>query len=345
MKRILVVDDSATILRYTEDVLKMKYHPIPVKSGELALAYLAEPGHQVDMILLDVFMPKMDGFETYEKILEMESARDIPVVFVTSGEEAEIESRALEMGAKDFIRKPFIPQVMLNRIQNILDLDELTRSLERKVEEKTQQVEQLSFEIIETIASMIEAKDRYTKGHSVRVAEYSAILAKAAGWKSEAVKHIKYIALLHDIGKVGIPDKVLNKPGRLTESEFNIIKSHTIIGGDILKDIKTISDADAGAMYHHERYGGGGYPSGISGNAIPEVARIISIADAYDAMSSKRVYRDVVPNEVVRGEMVKGRGTQFDPKYLDVFLKLFDDGKLNLVQKEDKEMPVISKEA
>ena len=149
MKRILVVDDSATILKYTEDVLKTKYHPIPVKSGELALAYLAEPEHQVDMILLDVFMPKMDGFETYEKILEMESVRDVPVVFVTSGEEAEIESRALAMGAKDFIRKPFIPAVMLNRIQNILDLDELTRSLEKKVEEKTQQVEQLSFEIIE----------------------------------------------------------------------------------------------------------------------------------------------------------------------------------------------------
>ena len=343
MKRILVVDDSATILRYTEDVLKKKYHPIPVKSGEKALAYLAE--HQVDMILLDVYMPKMDGFETYEKIKEMESARDIPVVFVTSDEDAEIEIRALTMGAKDFIRKPFIPQVMLNRVQHILELEELTSDLERKVEEKTQQVEQLSFEIIETIASMIEAKDRYTKGHSVRVAEYSAILAKAAGWKSEAVKHIKYIALLHDIGKVGIPDKVLNKPGRLTESEFNVIKSHTIIGGDILKDIKTIADADAGAMYHHERYGGGGYPSGISGNDIPEVARIISIADAYDAMSSKRVYRDVMPKEVVRGEMLKGKGTQFDPKYLDVFLRLFDEGKFDLAQEDEREKVIISKEA
>ena len=345
MKRILVVDDSATILRYTEDVLKTKYHPIAVKSGELALSYLAKLEHPVDMILLDVFMPKMDGFETYEKILEMESAREIPVVFVTSGEEAEIESKALAMGAKDFIRKPFNPQVMLNRVQNILDLDELTKSLEKKVEEKTQQVEQLSLEIIKTIASMIEAKDQYTKGHSVRVAEYSTMLAKAIGWKSEEVKKIRYIALLHDIGKVGIPDKVLNKPGRLTESEFTIIKSHTIIGGDILKDIETIPDVDAGAMYHHERYGGGGYPSGISGDDIPEVARIISIADAYDAMSSKRVYRDVVPKEVVRGEMAKGRGSQFDPKYLDVFLKLFDEGKLDIVQEYERAKMAVSKEA
>ena len=343
MKRILVVDDSATILRYIEDVLKMKYHPIPVKSGELALAYLEE--HQVDMILLDVYMPKMDGFETYEKILQMESAHDIPVVFVTSDEDAEIEVRALSMGAKDFIRKPVIPQVMLNRVRQVLELEELTKDLERKVEEKTQEVEQLSFEIITTIASMIEAKDRYTKGHSVRVAEYSAILAKAAGWKSEAVKHIKYIALLHDIGKIGIPDKVLNKPGRLTDSEFSIIKSHTIIGGDILKDIKSIADADAGAMYHHERYGGGGYPSGVSGNDIPEVARIISIADAYDAMSSKRVYRDVMSEEIIRAEMAKGRGTQFDPKYLDVFLKLFDEGKLRVVQEGGRKESVLSKEA
>ena len=343
MKRILVVDDSATILKYVEDVLKVKYHPIPVKSGELALAYLAE--HQVDMILLDVYMPKMDGFETYEKIKEMESACDIPVIFVTSDEDAEIEIKALTMGAKDFIRKPVIPQVLLNRVQVILELEELTKDLERKVEEKNQQVEQLSFEIIKTIVSMIEAKDQYTKGHSVRVAEYSAMLAKASGWKAEAVKKIRYIALLHDIGKVGIPDKVLNKPGRLTDSEFTIIKSHTIIGGDILSDIETIPDVDAGAMYHHERYGGGGYPSGISGNDIPEVARIISIADAYDAMSSKRVYRDVMPEEVVRAEMAKGRGTQFDPKYLDVFLKLFDEGKLRAVQEDGRKKSVLSKEA
>ena len=114
---------------------------------------------------------------------------------------------------------------------------------------------------------------------------------------------------------------------------------------DILKDIKTIANADAGAMYHHERYGGGGYPSGISGDNIPEVARIISIADAYDAMSSKRVYRDVVPKEVVRGEMAKGRGSQFDPKYLDVFLKLFDEGKLDIVQEYERAKMAVSKEA
>ena len=335
MKRILVVDDSTTILRFVEDILKEKYNPVLVKSGELALAYLAE--NQVDMVLLDIFMPKMDGFETFKRIQEMEPKRDVPVVFFTSGVEAETEVKALAMGAKDFIRKPFVPQVMLNRINNILELDELTKNLERKVEQKTRQVEQLSFEIIATIASMIEAKDKYTKGHSIRVAEYSAMLAEALGWDEEKVKNLKYIALLHDIGKVGIPDRVLNKPGKLTDNEFNIIKSHTTIGGDILKDIETITYVEAGAKYHHERYEGGGYPSGIAGANIPIVARIISIADAYDAMNSKRVYRDALPKEIIRRELVSGRGTQFDPDFLDKFIKLFDEDKLYIAPEVEEE--------
>ncbi len=335
MKRILVVDDSTTILKFVEGILQDKYKLALVKSGELALAYMKE--NPVDLVLLDIFMPVMDGFETFQKIKELGLNREVPVVFFTAGVDAENEIRALAMGAKDFVRKPFVPQVMVNRINNILELDELTKNLERMVEQKTRQVEQLSFEIIATIASMIEAKDSYTKGHSIRVAEYSAHLATALGWKEEAVKNLKYIALLHDIGKVGIPDRVLNKPGKLTETEFNIIKSHTTIGGDILKDIETISYVDAGAKYHHERYDGKGYPSGMSGKRIPTVARIISIADAYDAMNSKRVYRDALPTEVIRAELVNGRGTQFDPELLDVFLQLFDEGKLYIPPEVEEE--------
>ena len=340
MKRILVVDDSITILKFIEGILRDKYEPVLVKSGELALAYLKE--NKVDLVLLDIFMPVMDGFETFQGIKELELNADVPVMFFTSGLEVENEIRALAMGAKDFIRKPLVPEVMLNRIGNILELDELTRRLERKVAQKTHQVEQLSFEIMATIASMIEAKDSYTKGHSIRVAEYSALLATALGWTEEAVKNLRYIALLHDIGKVGIPDRVLNKPGRLTDTEFGIIKSHTTIGGDILKDIETISSVDAGAKFHHERYDGKGYPSGISGPRIPMVARIISIADAYDAMNSKRIYRDVLPSDIIRAELVKGRGTQFDPVFLDEFLHLFDEGKLYIdpALEEEKEKTI-----
>jgi len=328
MKCILVVDDSAANLKFVESILKDQYKLVLVKSGEKALMYLAK--NPVDLVLLDIQMPDMDGFEVYEKIRDLHLNHSVPVIFLTADVDVDSEIKGLKMGAVDFIKKPFVPEVMLNRIGRVIRLEELNKNLEDKVKEKTVQIEQLSFEIISTIASMIEAKDSYTKGHSVRVAEYSALIAQELGWKEEEVQNLKYIALLHDIGKVGIPDNVLNKPGRLTDSEFNIIKSHTTIGGDILRDIETIEDVDAGAKYHHERYDGTGYPSGLSGMNIPIVARIIGIADSYDAMSSKRVYRDNLPPDVIRKELVNGRGTQFDPELLDIFVQLLDDGKLNI---------------
>ncbi len=338
MKCILVVDDSPTILRFVDSVLKDDYKLVLVKSAKKALTYLEK--NQVDLVLLDIMMPEMDGFEAFRRIKELETNSDVPVVFFTADVDVESEIKGLAMGAKDFIRKPFVAEVMKNRIKNILELEELTKSLERLVEEKTRQIEQLSFEIIATIASMIEAKDSYTKGHSIRVAEYSALLAAELGWKEEDIQNLKYVALLHDIGKVGIPDSVLNKPGKLTEMEYKIIQSHANIGGDILKDIETIPDVDSGARFHHERYDGKGYPSKLAGKDIPAVARIIGIADAYDAMNSKRVYRDSLPEEVIRKELQNGRGKQFDPEYLDLFYKLLEEGKLNLVPTVEKEKTI-----
>ncbi len=342
MKNILVVDDSIINLRIVKSSLQDLYNVILVESGEQALAYLSE--NTADLILLDLMMPQMDGFETYSRLRELEKGKKVPVVFLTADEDVESEIRGLKMGALDFIKKPFVKEVIVNRIGHILMLEDLTRNLEKKVKEKTGQIEQLSFEIIATIASIIEAKDSYTKGHSVRVAEYSALIAQEVGWKEEEVQNIKYIALLHDIGKVGITDNVLNKPGRLTEIEFNIIKSHTTIGGDILKDIKTIPGVDSGAKYHHERYDGKGYPCGLAGEEIPAVARIICIADSYDAMNSKRIYRDSLAPDVIRRELVGGRGTQFDPEYLDVFVRLFDEGKLELVSDENKKDAIFTGE-
>lgn len=328
MKVVLVVDDSAENLKIVESVLKDTYKLILVKSGEKALAYMAK--NPVDLVLLDIMMPDMDGFETYERIRSLSLNSDVPVVFLTADVDSGSEIKGLKMGAVDFIKKPFVPEVMQNRIDRILQLEDLNKNLQVKVREKTSQIEQLSFEIISTIASMIEAKDSYTKGHSVRVAEYSALIARAVGWDDKAIQNLKYIALLHDIGKVGIPDNVLNKEGKLTEAEFNIIKSHTMLGGDILKDIKTIEGVDSGARYHHERYDGKGYPCGLVAEHIPDVARIICIADAYDAMNSKRVYRDSLTPEVIRMELTNGRATQFDPVYLDTFMRLLDDGMLNI---------------
>ena len=188
----------------------------------------------------------------------------------------------------------------------------------------------LSLKMLETLARALDAKDKYTNGHSSRVAAYSTLLAEQLNWSTEQIELLKYQALLHDIGKIGVPDSILNKPGRLTETEFSIIQSHTLIGADILKDMSTVKGAKHVAKHHHERYDGHGYPSCLSGDAIPLHARIIGIADAYDAMNSDRIYRKALPPEVIRQELEKGRGTQFDPELLDVFLKLFDEGKLHI---------------
>ncbi len=336
MKKILVIDDSPINLKLVTKALESTYEVIAKSSGKEALEYLKNT--RVDLVLLDIVMPEMDGFEVYNRIRKTYRNHNVPVAFLTAEEDAEAEIRGLKMGAVDFVRKPFVPQIMLHRIGRILQLEELNKNLEDMVREKTGQIEQLSFEIISTIASMIEAKDSYTKGHSVRVAEYSALIARELSWNEEDVQNLKYIALLHDIGKVGIPDNILNKPGKLTDTEFNIIRSHTTLAGDILKDIQTINDVDAGAKYHHERYDGKGYPAGLVGDNIPVVARIIGIADAYDAMNTKRVYRDALPKKTIRREIENGRGTQFDPAFTDIFLNLMDEGRLNIdFSKADKE--------
>ena len=191
MKHILVVDDTATNLSFIENILKDKYKLALAKSGERALKYLEKT--QVDLILLDIMMQGMDGFETFEHIRKLPMSQNTPVIFLTADVNVENEIKGLKMGAMDFIRKPFVPEVMLNRIGHVLQLEELMTDLEQKVEEKTQQIEQISFETIATIASIIEAKDSYTKGHSIRVSEYSAKLAGKLGWNEEKIQNLKYM--------------------------------------------------------------------------------------------------------------------------------------------------------
>ncbi len=194
-----------------------------------------------------------------------------------------------------------------------------------KNNENNKKLEKLNDNVIKALAFTIDAKDRYTSGHSQRVANYSLELAKRLGKSEEEQRLIYYAGLLHDVGKIRVPEEVLNKPGRLTDTEFDQIKVHTISGYHILKDIYAEPHIALGAKYHHERYNGKGYPDGLSGNNIPEVARIIGVADAYDAMASNRSYRDALPQEVVRKEIEKGRGEQFDPIVADVMLQMIDE--------------------
>ncbi|MCR4807588.1 MAG: HD domain-containing protein [Lachnospiraceae bacterium] len=205
----------------------------------------------------------------------------------------------------------------------------------RYAEERHKKVEQMSFQLVQTLANAIDAKDKYTNGHSSRVAEYSVRVARAMGWDKEAIDILRYEGLLHDIGKIGISDVILNKASQLSDDEFDILKDHVTIGGDIMHDASTLPGADNVILHHHERYDGTGYPDGLRGEQIPEDARIVAIADTYDAMSSNRVYRKALPKEVIRVELLKGSGRQFDPKILDVFISLFDRGLLDDVAPKD----------
>ena len=320
MKNVLVVDDVATNLMMVENALRGRYKLTLIKSGEQALRYLGK--YDVDLILLDVMMPDMDGFETYRRIRNNGKDEETPIIFMTAAEEAEKEVEGLGLGALDFIRKPIVPEVMLKRIERILELDDLHKDLGKKVDEKTRQVKQLMFETITAIAQTIDAKDPYTKGHSERVAKYSVQIAEELGISENAIQQLHSIALLHDIGKIGIPDAILLKPARLTDEEFVIMKTHTTIGAKILESLNSIDRISYGALYHHERFDGKGYPKGLVGKEIPLFGRIICVADALDAMTSNRSYRNYLPAEKVLSEIENGRGTQFDPEITDALLEL-----------------------
>ncbi|MBP5230522.1 MAG: HD-GYP domain-containing protein [Clostridia bacterium] len=198
----------------------------------------------------------------------------------------------------------------------------------RAATERAEKLERLSDEVVETLARTIDAKDDYTNGHSFRVMEYSVLLAQELGVEPARITELRREALLHDIGKIGVPDSVLQKPSKLTDDEFETIKSHTTIGGKILSRYEDLKGAASAAVHHHERYDGRGYPGGLAGEEIPKNSRIISIADAFDAMNSSRVYRKALPRDVIRSELAGGRGKQFDPAFLDVFVRLMDEGKV-----------------
>ena len=194
------------------------------------------------------------------------------------------------------------------------------------VDEKNKQLRDVTIRSIMTISNTMDAKDDYTQGHSERVAEYSAIIAQRMGIPKEQIENIHSVALLHDIGKIGVPDSVLNKTGRLTDDEFSKMKQHTTMGSQILEDIGNIlPEISIGATYHHERYDGTGYPQGLKGEEIPFIARLIAVADAYDAMTSDRCYRNRMTHEQVMNELIMGEGKQFDPKIVRTLIQILEE--------------------
>lgn len=336
---ILIVDDDRINLVMAQNLLQKEYKVVGVNSGKQAFKYLEK--HTPDLILLDIFMPEIGGFEVMKKLQEHKEWSKIPVIFLTADRKPETETECFKLGAYDFIAKPFEPMVMLNRVRRTIELEGYRQDLQLRLDEKTREVELVTIEAITTVANTIDAKDDYTRGHSFRVAAYSEELAKKLGWSEEDVRNIHYVALLHDIGKIGVPDSVLNKPFKLTDVEFEMIKNHTLVGAEILKDIRMFPNVSVGAKYHHERYDGKGYPEGLKGEEIPIVARIIGIVDSYDAMTSNRVYRKRLQNEIVKEELIKGKGTQFDPYLVELFLELIEEGSLQKnIAERDAVMPL-----
>ncbi|MBQ9503928.1 MAG: response regulator [Lachnospiraceae bacterium] len=328
---ILVVDDDTSNLRMASHILTGEGMRVScLKSGAEALKFLEK--NIPNLILMDIHMPEMDGFETLNRIKEKEELANIPTIFLTADDDSETETKGLNIGAMDFIKKPFVAEVLLIRVRHTLELIRLQNSLEHEVELKTQEVvahqkriARMSTQIIQALSGAVDAKDTYTNGHSTRVAEYSKEIARRLGLSEQEQDNIYIMGLLHDVGKIGVSDSIINKPAKLTDEEYEEIKNHPVLGARILKNISEFPGLVTGARWHHERYDGKGYPDGLEGEDIPAEARIIAVADAYDAMTSRRSYRDVLPQERVRSEIAEGRGTQFDPEYADIVLAMIDE--------------------
>lgn len=331
MSTILAVDDSATDLKVIQYLLQERYEVLLAISGKIALKYLEK--RKPDLILLDLLMPDMDGREMIKLIRRQPEYENIPIIFLTADRQGRTEVECLRMGAYDFIPKPIVPEVLLSRISKALHLTGFQNELQRRLDEKTRELERLTVQSIHAISEIIDARDSYTKGHSVRVAEYSTWIADRLGWEEHDKETLSQAALLHDVGKIGVPDKILLKRGKLNDAEMVLMRQHSVIGHSVLKDIAGLEQIALATLYHHERYDGTGYPGGLRGEEIPEIARIIGLADAFDAMTSDRVYRKSLSEETIRDEILRGRGCQFDPVMTDAFMDSW--GKCNFSVNRD----------
>lgn len=329
--KALVIDDELVSAKLTTNVLKgVGFDTYMAMSGQEGIDTAIEV--HPDIILLDKMMPVMDGFETIAKLHNDYRTSDIPVIFLTGQDDTDNEIACFEKGAEDFIKKPFVPEVMIQRLMRIIEHHKLLTDLETVVSARTAELRaeeasrrRLSDQIIYALAGAVDAKDEYTNGHSRRVADYAVRIAERLGKDEDYKEELYYMGLLHDVGKIGIPDNIIHKKTKLTDEEYRMIKEHPVIGSNILGTIRELPHLSIGARYHHERYDGTGYPEGLKGEDIPEQARILAVADSYDAMTSTRTYHGVKSQNFARSEIARGRGTQFDPEMAEVMLDMIDE--------------------
>lgn len=323
---VLLVDDDAANVFAARYALSPYFDMACLRTGQEALEYVRS--HTPELILVDTKLSDMSGFDVMKALTERESTRNIPVMFWSADEDATVERDSLKAGVQDYIRKPFVPDILMHRVYRTLEMGRLKGYLQKQVQKSASKIDTLSIQVAVTLARTIDAKDPYTKGHSDRVAEYSSKLARKMGLPAEEQSRIYYIGLLHDIGKIGVPDYIIAKPGRLTEDEYAAVKKHPGKGYDILKGLNEIQGIEQGARWHHEWMDGTGYPDGLQGGQIPLLARIISVADAYDAMNSRRSYRNALPKEQIVEELETGKGKQFDPEIAQIAIEMIQNGEI-----------------
>jgi len=342
VKTIFVVDDLDTNLTMANDVLRAHYKVITLPSAAKMFSLIERV--KPDMILLDIIMPEMDGLEALRLLKESEKYADIPVIFLTVETNVSVEAEGFRLGVVDFIVKPFSDPVLLNRIKTHLDIDGLIRERTSQLQEKTEQLEyekatiqSLQNAIIFGFADLLESRDEETGGHVDRTAAYIRVLVDAMKRRhiypdeTEGLDIEQFVssARLHDVGKIAISDLILNKPDKLTEDEYEIMKTHAIEGERILDklasrtiDIDFLHNAKLFAGSHHERWGGKGYPRGLSGKNIPIQGRVMAIADVYDALVSDRPYKKAIPADEAVKIIMQNAGTQFDPLLASVFFEV-----------------------
>ncbi len=316
---VLVVDDTPENIDVLSGVLRPDYRVKAALNGERALKIAAaEP--RPDIILLDIMMPGMDGYEVCEKLKADPATAKIPVIFVTAKTEVADEQHGFELGAVDYITKPISPSLVQARVHTQLALYDQNRELERKVRERTEELIETRMEIIRRLGRAAEYKDNETGLHVIRMSHYSRLIAEALSEDEEWVDLVFNAAPMHDIGKIGIPDSILLKKGRLNEDEWHIMRQHPAYGAEIIgeHDFPLLRMARDIALTHHEKWNGSGYPNGLAGEAIPLAGRIIAVADVFDALTTERPYKQAWSVEDAVQLIDEEAGTHFDPQLVPI---------------------------
>lgn len=331
--KVLVVDDEPAIQRMLRRILqKSGYNVITADNGNDALHKIDV--YLPDLILMDLFMPGLDGFQLISYLKKKSDLKDIPIILITGLYTSHNHVKALDIGADDFMSKTATPKEIIARVRSHLRIKHLNDqlkehriSLEKTVALRTKQLKDASLEVILRLAAAAEYRDNETGMHINRMSHYAAAIARKMNLPDRAIENILYGAPMHDIGKIGIPDHILLKPDKLTDQEWEVMQTHTTIGADILKGSK-ISFVRMGAVIaltHHEKWDGSGYPRGLKGRQIPLAARIVALADVYDALTSQRPYKKAFSIEKSNRILKEGRGRHFDPDVVDSLFLISDE--------------------